>query len=114
MDEPSVLFIEDVGENIYHIDRMMQNLKRSGKLARAKAVVVGYFNKMKFEKEWGADAEALINAYTASLGVPVIFGFPAGARQSEYEPLYGAPGVGRRHARGCGARIPLTGMPLAV
>ena len=78
MDEPSVLFIEDVGENIYHIDRMMQNLKRSGKLARAKAVVVGYFNKMKFEKEWGADAEALINAYTASLGVPVIFGFPAG------------------------------------
>ena len=56
----------------------MQNLKRSGKLARAKAVVVGYFNKMKFEKEWGADAEALINAYTASLGVPVIFGFPAG------------------------------------
>jgi muramoyltetrapeptide carboxypeptidase len=57
---------------------MMQNLKRSGKLARAKAVVVGYFNKMKFEKEWGADAEALINAYTASLGVPVIFGFPAG------------------------------------
>ncbi len=78
LEEPSVLFIEDVGENIYHIDRMMQNLKRSGKLARAKAIVVGYFSKMKGEKEWGADVESLINTYTAPLGIPVIFGFPAG------------------------------------
>lgn len=78
MDEPSVLFIEDVGENIYHIDRMMQNLKRSGKLARAKAVVVGYFNKMKFEKEWGADAEGIDQRLYGIFGGTCIFGFPAG------------------------------------
>ena len=114
MDESSVLFIEDVGENIYHIDRMMQNLKRSGKLARAKAVVVGYFNKMKFEKEWGADAEALINAYTASLGVPVIFGFPAG-HASRNMSLYMGRRVSSSSRPGCGAlEFPLTGMPLAV
>ena len=77
-DEPSILFIEDVGENIYHIDRMMQNLLRSGKLARVRAVVVGYFNRMNSEREWGSDAYALINAYTSRLGIPVLFDFPAG------------------------------------
>ena len=77
-EEPTVLFIEDVGENIYHIDRMMQNLLRSGKLARVRAIVVGYFNRMNSEREWGGDAYMLINSYTSKLGIPVLFGFPAG------------------------------------
>lgn len=77
-EEPTVLFIEDVGENIYHIDRMMQNLLRSRKLARVRAIVVGYFNRMNSEREWGGDAYMLINAYTSQLGIPVLFGFPAG------------------------------------
>lgn len=90
-EEPSILFIEDVGENIYHIDRMMQNLLRSGKLARVRAVVVGYFNRMNSEREWGSDAYALINAYTSRLGIPVLFDFPAGHDRPNMSIYLGRP-----------------------
>lgn len=77
-DEPSVLLIEDVAENIYHIDRMLQTLKRSGKLERLKAIVVGHFTAIRWEEQWGASVENLIHTYTSELGIPVIFGFPSG------------------------------------
>ena len=42
-DAPTVLFIEEVGEHMYRLDRMMQQLARSGKLAKCKAILVGHF-----------------------------------------------------------------------
>lgn len=78
LKKPSVLFIEDVSENIYQIDRMLQNMKRTGKLERAKAIIVGHFTGTKDEARFGKTAEELISEYTSKLGIPVIFGFPGG------------------------------------
>lgn len=89
LEEPSVLLIEDVAEPIYHIDRMMQNLKRSGKLARVKAILVGHFTKIKGEEQWGSSVEELIYEYTRDLGIPVIFGFPSGHESPNYSVYMG-------------------------
>ena len=78
-DSPTVLFIEEVGEFVYRIDRMMQSLARSGKLRNLRAVVVGHLTDMMGEKKFGvADACRIISDYTQELGIPVLFGFPAG------------------------------------
>lgn len=87
LKQPSVLLIEDVSENIYSIDRMLQNLKRTGKLNRAKAILVGHFTGTKDESRYGKCVYELINEYTCDLGVPVIFNFPSG-HQSPNCALY--------------------------
>lgn len=78
-EEPTVLLIEEVGEFVYRIDRIMQSLARSGKLENLRAVVVGHFSEMLGMEKFGvADACAIILSYTRPLGIPVVFGFPAG------------------------------------
>ena len=78
-EEPTVLLIEEVGEFVYRIDRIMQSLARSGKLENLRAVVVGHFSEMLGMEKFGvADACAIISSYTRPLGIPVVFGFPAG------------------------------------
>lgn len=78
-EEPTVLLIEEVGEFVYRIDRLMQSLTRSGKLGSLKAILVGHFSDMVGMKKFGvADAYAIISSYTRPLGIPVVFGFPAG------------------------------------
>lgn len=78
-EEPTVLFIEEVGEFVYRIDRLMQSLTRSGRLGSLKAILVGHFSDMVGMKKFGvADAYAIISSYTRPLGIPVVFGFPAG------------------------------------
>ena len=52
-DAPTVLFIEEVGEHMYRLDRMMQQLARSGKLAKCKAILVGHFSDMTGQKHFG-------------------------------------------------------------
>lgn len=79
VDEPTVLLIEEVGEFIYSIDRTLQNLLRSGKLEKLKAVLVGHFSDMQGADKFGvADVYSIISAYTRPLGIPVVFGFPSG------------------------------------
>lgn len=78
-EEPTVLLIEEVGEFVYRIDRTMQSLARSGKLENLRAILVGHFSNMLGADKFGvADACAVISAYTRPLGIPVVFGFPAG------------------------------------
>ena len=78
-EEPTVLLIEEVGEFVYRIDRLMQSLTRSGRLGILKAILVGHFSDMVGMKKFGvADAYAIISSYTRPLGIPVVFGFPAG------------------------------------
>lgn len=79
VDDNTIIFIEEVGESMNAIDGMMQQLKKSGKLQRAKAVLVGKFTKIDdTEDPWGITPEELIKKYTDELDVPVVFGFPAG------------------------------------
>ncbi len=74
-----ILFIEEIDEYLYHIDRMMMSLKLAGKLDGLKALVVGGFTDIKDnEIPFGKSYEEIILEHTAGYSYPVIFGFPAG------------------------------------
>lgn len=74
-----ILFLEDVGEQEYAIDRMMWILKRSGKLSRLKGLIVGAFTSVKPEDiPFGSSPEQLILDLVKEYGYPVCFNFPVG------------------------------------
>jgi muramoyltetrapeptide carboxypeptidase len=77
--EGKILFIEDVDEYLYHIDRMMMNLKRNGKLAKLKGLIVGGMNDMNDnEIPFGKSVEEIIMEHTKEYDYPICFDFPAG------------------------------------
>ncbi|WP_214227204.1 LD-carboxypeptidase [Pedobacter sp. B4-66] len=74
-----ILFLEDVGEHEYSIDRMMRMLKRSGKLARLKGLIVGAFNEVEAEAiPFGSTPEEVIWDIVKEYDYPVCFNFPTG------------------------------------
>jgi muramoyltetrapeptide carboxypeptidase len=77
--QDKILFIEDLDEYLYHVDRMMLNLKRSGKLSGIKGLIVGGLTKMNDNTvPFGKQAEQIIAEYAQDAGIPVCFNFPAG------------------------------------
>jgi muramoyltetrapeptide carboxypeptidase len=77
--EGHILFIEEIDEYLYHIERMMYSLKRAGKLKGLKALLVGGMTDMNdHEIAFGKNAEEIILSLTAGYDYPVIFNFPAG------------------------------------
>lgn len=74
-----ILFLEDLDEYLYHIDRMLMNLKRSGKLHDLAGLVVGGFTDMHDnETSFGKDAYGIIAEHVSEFSYPVCFNFPAG------------------------------------
>ncbi len=74
-----ILFIEEVDEYIYHIDRMMHCLKRAGKLAHLKGLIVGGLTQIKDNTHpFGQTVEEVIAEAVSEYDYPVCFGFPAG------------------------------------
>ncbi|WP_207495408.1 S66 peptidase family protein [Aridibaculum aurantiacum] len=75
-----ILFIEDVSEYKYTIDRMLMSLKRSGKLDHLAGLVVGQFSAMKqdAEENFTMGLEDIIMDKVKEYGYPVCFNFPAG------------------------------------
>jgi muramoyltetrapeptide carboxypeptidase len=74
-----ILFIEEIDEYLYHIDRMMMSLKLAGKLDGLKALVVGGFTDIKDnEIPFGKTYQEIILEHTVDYNYPVFFGFPAG------------------------------------
>lgn len=74
-----ILFLEDLDEYLYHIDRMMLNLKRSGKLAKLKGLIIGGMSDMKDNAiAFGKTAEEIILDAVNDYDFPVCFNFPAG------------------------------------
>lgn len=74
-----ILFIEDVGEYLYNIDRMLINLKRTGMLDNLQGLVCGGFTDMKdTERPFGQNIYEIIRDKVAEYNYPVCFDFPAG------------------------------------
>ena len=74
-----ILFIEDLDEYMYHVDRMMMNLKRNGKLKNLKALIIGGMSDMNDNTiPFGKTAEEIILEYIKEFDFPVCFNFPAG------------------------------------
>jgi len=74
-----ILFIEDLDEYLYHIDRMMMGLKRAGKLAHLKALLVGAFSDLhESSLPIGMTAKEIIYEKVKEYGYPVIWDYPAG------------------------------------
>lgn len=75
-----ILFIEDINEYLYNHDRMLIQLKRSGKLAGLAGLVVGQFTDMKDNNSptFGKDAYEIIMEHVAEFDYPVCFNFPVG------------------------------------
>jgi muramoyltetrapeptide carboxypeptidase len=78
-----ILFLEDLDEYLYHIDRMMVHLDRCGKLANLAGLIVGDMSDMHDNPvPFGKTAYEIINEHTGKYNYPVSYGFPVG-----HEPL---------------------------
>jgi muramoyltetrapeptide carboxypeptidase len=74
-----ILFIEDLAEQRYHLDRMLHSLIRSGASIGLKGLILGSFTSMQDTAvPFGKDTEEIITKHFGGLGIPVAFGFPAG------------------------------------
>jgi muramoyltetrapeptide carboxypeptidase len=86
-----ILFIEDTDEYLYHIDRMMLQLKRSGKLAKLAGLLVGSFTKIKDnEIVFGSTCEQIIREHSEEYNFPIAFNFPAGHNDNNVAIKLGA------------------------
>jgi muramoyltetrapeptide carboxypeptidase len=80
-----ILFMEDVGEYIYNIDRMMYQLKRSGKLDNLKALIVGKFTDGKDTSiPFGQPVNEVIRDVVKEYDYPVCFNFPVSHGKENY------------------------------
>ena len=74
-----ILFIEDLDEYLYHVDRMMMSLKRCGCFEDLEGLIVGSMTKMKDnEIPWGKNANQIVTDITKDYKFPIVFDFPAG------------------------------------
>jgi muramoyltetrapeptide carboxypeptidase len=86
-----ILFVEDVGEALYSIDRMFYNLQRSGKLNRLAGLMVGGF---KFRDEnpnnsFGETVYDIVAKHTQTFNYPIAFDFPVGHQKNNYALICG-------------------------
>ena len=80
-----ILFIEDVGEYIYNIDRMLYQLKRSGKFDKLSGLIVGSFSDMKDTTvPFGQETYTVINDIIKEYDFPVCFQFPLGHTRENF------------------------------
>ncbi len=86
-----ILFIEDIDEHHYHLDRMMQNLKAGGILEQLSGLVAGYFTGIKDgNTPFGKSAYQIIKDSVASYHYPVAFGLQSGHELPNYPLLLGS------------------------
>ncbi|WP_299670480.1 LD-carboxypeptidase [uncultured Polaribacter sp.] len=84
-----ILFIEEIGEYKYSIDRMLQSLKRAGYFKNVKAVIVGDISNIKNNTtKWGSSIEQLILEAVPEK-IPVLFNFPAGHENDNRALIFG-------------------------
>ncbi len=75
----SILFIEDLAEQLYHIDRMFYSLQKAGIINQIKGLIVGGFTDLKdTENPFGKSYEQIILDHCSYRSIPIVFDFPAG------------------------------------
>ena len=85
-----ILFIEEIGEYKYHIDRMLQGLKRAGYFNNCKGLIIGDISNIKKNTTaWGSSIEQLILDVVKEFDFPVLFNFPAGHETDNRALLFG-------------------------
>ncbi len=85
-----LLFIEEVGEPMYKIDRMLWQLKRAGVLENLSGLLLGYFTNISEQKDYSDSLEELILDLVAEYNLPVFFGFPSGHEFPHFPVIMGA------------------------
>jgi len=86
-----ILFIEDVGEKHYRVDRMLYSLKRAGYFENCKGLIVGSFTgAKKANPPFAKNTEELILAVLKEYNFPILFNFPAGHRTDNRAIVLGA------------------------
>jgi muramoyltetrapeptide carboxypeptidase len=74
-----ILFIEEIGEAVYAIDRMFHALRKAGKLNQISGLIVGGMTNVKdSEIPYGCSVEEVIRKHVSDSGIPLCFNFPAG------------------------------------
>lgn len=90
--EGKVLFIEDLDEYLYHLDRMMQNLRKSGVLEQINGLLVGGLTDMNDNKvPYGRTAREIVAEVMECYDIPVAYGFPAGHLKEQRALCFGVP-----------------------
>jgi len=86
-----ILFIEEVQEEVFRIDRLMNQLKRSGKLNNLRGVLIGHFTEIQDDpaNPYGQSIEELISGYFTNQNIPVGFGLPIGHKPENYPVIVG-------------------------
>lgn len=85
-----ILFIEDLDEYLYHIDRMMMSLKRCGFFDGLSGLIVGTMTKMKDNDiPWGKNANQIMEDVTKGYSFPVLYNFPAGHFRDNRALIFG-------------------------
>lgn len=97
----TVLFIEDVGERPYQIDRMLWSLRLGGAFSNLSGLIVGSFTGYEDDMSMGKDVYGIISDIVSCYDFPVCYGFPVG-HVDDNEPLI------------CGAEVELCVSPFSA
>jgi muramoyltetrapeptide carboxypeptidase len=85
-----ILFIEDIDERMYRIDRMLVHMKRAGMFNNLKGLIIGHFTNISENEVFGYSLEELILSHTAKFNFPVCFGAPIGHVMPNYPVIVGS------------------------
>jgi muramoyltetrapeptide carboxypeptidase len=90
--DKKILYIEDTDEYLYHVDRMMINLKRNGYFDDLAGMIVGNFTDMNDnDTPFGKAAREIILDVLGDFDFPIVFDFPAGHLADNRALLFGKP-----------------------
>ena len=86
-DEGLILFIEDTGEGMSKVDRMLHQIEIRGILSKLKGIIVGHFSKYKSPESGFADMYEMLHEYLQYYDIPVCYDFPVGHHSGKNYPM---------------------------
>ena len=86
-DEGLILFIEDTGEGMSKVDRMLHQIEIRGILSKLKGIIVGHFSKYKCPESGFADMYEMLHEYLQHYDIPVCYDFPVGHHSGLNYPM---------------------------